>query len=168
MNKILIAEPIYSAMPPSVYFNRIAFWKETFAEDERGFGPNHVRSMVIGPRNGIRIARDKAVRAALEHKATHLFFMDDDILVPPDILSNLLAVDQPIVGGLIHRDNGGSVAGSSKAWCLPVRGRCCRLYANPNGRAGQAIGGRTLDIQLRRYRPVDGCHLLSVGDLSRL
>lgn len=124
MNKILIAEPVYQAIPPSVYSNRLAFWRKSWAEqyteepneldmDSMVLGSTWhttknygLASMVIGPRNGIRLARDRAIREALRLKSTHLLFLDDDIVVPPDILAKLLEVDKPIVGGLIHRDNG--------------------------------------------------------------
>lgn len=104
MNKILVAEPIYHAMPPQVYFNRIAFWKDVYGDEEQGFYKTN--PMILGPRRNIRSARDLAIRKALEMKATHVFFMDDDILVPPQILGVLLRLDKPIVGGLIHKDDG--------------------------------------------------------------
>lgn len=98
MNKILVAEPIYHAMPPKVYFNRILFWK-----DEHDF---KLRPYVMGPRQNIRKARALAIETAIAIEATHLLFVDDDILLPDGIVSQLLAVDRPIVGGLIHRDSG--------------------------------------------------------------
>jgi GT2 family glycosyltransferase len=63
-------------------------------------------SFVLGPKHAIRGARDLAIRKALELKATHLFFLDDDITTPRDILARLLECDKPIVGALVHRDNG--------------------------------------------------------------
>jgi len=105
MDKILIAEPIYTAMRPDVYFNRIAFWKSVWANDvAQGF--YDARAVVMGPRRAIRDARDLALQMALQNKATHLFFMDDDILVPPHILDVLHRADRAIVGGLIHKDDG--------------------------------------------------------------
>lgn len=105
MDKILIAEPIYSGMRPDVYLNRIAFWRNVWANDvAQGF--YDARPIVMGPRRAIRDARDVAIRTALEHQATHLFFMDDDILVPSHILDVLHRADLPIVGGLMHKDDG--------------------------------------------------------------
>lgn len=105
MDKILIAEPIYSAMRPDVYFNRIAFWKTVWANDiPQGF--YDARAVVMGPRQSIRNARDTAIRMALQNRATHLFFMDDDILVPDQILNVLQQAKRPIIGGLIHKDDG--------------------------------------------------------------
>lgn len=104
MHKILIAEPIYHALPPAVYFNRIYFWQQCFAlQVSRDI---RVKPIVMGPRRAIRSARDLAKVTAFEMDATHVLFLDDDIRVPPTLLEHLLAVDKPIVGGLIHRDDG--------------------------------------------------------------
>jgi GT2 family glycosyltransferase len=43
---------------------------------------------------------------AREKKASHILFLDDDILVPHDILQSLLYVNKDIVGGLMHKDDG--------------------------------------------------------------
>ena len=119
--KVLVAEPIYSALRPDVYFNRLHFWKAAWGWEPsphpmrwvRGNGevtPDDfqytARTTVMGPRRGIRDARDRAIAMAIAEGATHLFFLDDDILVPPQILTELLLCDKPIVGGLMHRDDG--------------------------------------------------------------
>lgn len=104
MNKILIAEPIYHAMRPEVYFNRIEFWKDVFGDMEQGLFS--AKSLVLGPRRAIRSARDEAIKTAIQQNATHLFFLDDDILVTPQILGVLLQADKHIIGGLMHRDDG--------------------------------------------------------------
>lgn len=101
VQKILVAEPIYSAMRPEVYANRLEFW----AYMSKHSGARLI-SLILGPRRSIRSARQIAVQMAMEKAASHLFFMDDDILVQPDILQQLLRVDKPIVGGLMHRDDG--------------------------------------------------------------
>jgi hypothetical protein len=111
VNKVLIAEPIYHAMPPSVYFNRIAFWKELEKYGMNGYALPLTKTMpmVMGPRRAIRSARDLAVNESFSRGATHVLFLDDDILTPEDILIQLLQVNKPIVGGLIHRDDGSPI-----------------------------------------------------------
>jgi len=105
MKKVLIAEPIYTAMTPDVYMNRIEFWKTVWGNDvPQGF--YRAMPLVMGPRRNIRSARDIAIRKALELDATHLFFLDDDIKVTPQILDVLLRQDKAIIGGLIHKDDG--------------------------------------------------------------
>lgn len=109
---ILIAEPIYEGMKPAVYFNRISFWgctadgRKTKLPDGKHTVNFVVKPMVMGPRKAIRIARAEAIVAALDNRCSHLLFIDDDVLVPQDILSRMLMVDADIVGGLMNRDDG--------------------------------------------------------------
>jgi GT2 family glycosyltransferase len=44
--------------------------------------------------------RNTIIRQALKHECTHVFFMDDDVLLPPDTLLKLLEHDKDIVSGL--------------------------------------------------------------------
>jgi glycosyltransferase involved in cell wall biosynthesis len=119
ISRVLIAEPIYHALVPLVYGNRIKFWKNVFIGEyvaeqlvaEFGVVSNtvvsyDVNSLIMGPRRNIRSARATAIKMAREKKASHVLFIDDDILVPEDILERLLRVDKDIVGGLMHRDDG--------------------------------------------------------------
>lgn len=50
-------------------------------------------------------ARNLLVTYALDLPThpTHIFWMDDDMLVPPDAVARLLAHDLPVVGGLYHQ-----------------------------------------------------------------
>ncbi len=120
--KILIAEPIYQGLVPQVYANRIAFWEKTFQRQYlvgSGMTINGISSglvkqymvnpMPIGPRNAIRLARQKAIAEALASGATHILFMDDDVIVPPTILGDLLRVDGDVVGGLMYKDDGSPI-----------------------------------------------------------
>ena len=54
----------------------------------------------------VHVARNDIVKATLEQhpEVTHLFFIDDDIMMPPDGLMQLLSRDLPVVTGLyVHR-----------------------------------------------------------------
>lgn len=44
--------------------------------------------------------RNTVIRQALENNCTHIFFMDDDMVFPPDTLMRLLVHDKPIVTAL--------------------------------------------------------------------
>lgn len=44
--------------------------------------------------------RNMMIRQALDMDATHIFFVDDDVICPPDTLMKLLAHDKDIVTGL--------------------------------------------------------------------
>lgn len=49
----------------------------------------------------ICVARNMAREFALATGASHLFFIDADVIVPPDALKRLLALDHPLAGGLV-------------------------------------------------------------------
>jgi glycosyltransferase involved in cell wall biosynthesis len=56
--------------------------------------------------NGVRLypiitARNMAIDYALHRQADWLFFVDSDVIVPPDSLTKLLALGRPLVGGLV-------------------------------------------------------------------
>lgn len=49
--------------------------------------------------------RNLMIQTALEQKATHILFVDDDMAMAPDALTNLLAHDKDAVSGLyLHRN----------------------------------------------------------------
>jgi hypothetical protein len=48
-------------------------------------------------------ARNHAVQLALDHGFTHLFFLDDDVIPPPDAISRLTIQGAPITSGLYYR-----------------------------------------------------------------
>ncbi len=48
-------------------------------------------------------ARNNAAMQALEHGFDWLFFLDSDVIPPPDAVLRLMKHDQPIVSGVYHR-----------------------------------------------------------------
>ncbi|MBN3037234.1 MAG: hypothetical protein JW834_02200, partial [Candidatus Diapherotrites archaeon] len=48
-------------------------------------------------------ARNRIAKAALDSGCTHLFFMDSDMVFPPNALKKLLSLDKPVAGGLYFR-----------------------------------------------------------------
>lgn len=120
--RVLVAEPIYLGMSPAVYFNRIAFWKSIFEGDNRPDRTYSVKPLVMGPRESIRNARDKAIKIATNYNATHILFIDDDVKVPENILESMLSIDKDVVGGLMKSDNGKPIvfratqSGSEGVW----------------------------------------------------
>lgn len=102
--KVLVCEPIYLGVHPSVYSSRIQFWSKL--QSHRILGDYKVNSLVVGPRENIRTARAKAIKEAIKSAATHVLFMDDDVRIPANILEELLILDKDIVGGLMHKDDG--------------------------------------------------------------
>jgi hypothetical protein len=47
-------------------------------------------------------ARNMCIEFAMQTGASHLLFIDGDIIPPPDIIPKLLEVDRPAVGGLVY------------------------------------------------------------------
>lgn len=47
-------------------------------------------------------ARNMCIEYAMQTEATHLLFIDADILPPRDVIAKLLAVDHPAVGGFVR------------------------------------------------------------------
>ena len=54
----------------------------------------------------IDVARNALVRAARENKAAFIFFLDADVLPPPDIVQRLMAWKVPIVSGVYWSKRG--------------------------------------------------------------
>lgn len=72
---------------------------------------NGLRNLILPGRNAIIYpsgmpychARNSACMAALEFGASHLFFMDSDVIVPPDTVLRLLSHDKDVVSGVYCR-----------------------------------------------------------------
>lgn len=45
-------------------------------------------------------SRNLIIQQAIDNECTHIFFLDDDVVIPPDTLMKLLADDKDIVSGL--------------------------------------------------------------------
>ena len=54
----------------------------------------------------IDVSRNTLVRSAQEHKAAFIFFLDADVLAPPDIVLQLMAWKVPIVSGVYWSKKG--------------------------------------------------------------
>ncbi len=116
MNKVLICTPIVTGVGPKAYHSHCMMWKHigqqsVYSASEMGVEavagrPYGAGQFVEGPRKSPRLIRNAAVKLLLESEATHLFFLDDDMIVKPNIVGLLLAADKPIVGALVHRNDG--------------------------------------------------------------
>ncbi len=60
--------------------------------------PNTICMFVHGP--SIANNRNQIIRAAIQNKMTHVFFLDDDVICKPDIIFQLLKHDKDIVCAL--------------------------------------------------------------------
>ena len=54
----------------------------------------------------IDVSRNTLVRSAQEHKANYIFFLDSDVIPPPDIVQVLMAWKLPIISGVYWSKKG--------------------------------------------------------------
>ena len=94
---VLIATPISGA--ELVFYE----WSENMINTWLNFPKDMKIARVRFPEPVIDISRDKAVQMAIQSGAKWLFFLDADIMAPPDTLTRLLAHDKDIVGALYVR-----------------------------------------------------------------
>ena len=95
--RILVFTPILASLPPEVYANHIVRFQEEFDEARSTGLRIHFRNAV---RTSIVSARNAAVREALDGDFTHLFFLDDDVILPPRAISRLVEHDRDVASGL--------------------------------------------------------------------
>lgn len=102
--RILVCTPIYQGMSAPAVNARDEMFAAAGAA--KVLGKYSVKSMTFGPRTAIRRARNEACESLKVLAATHMYFADDDIVMQPDVLDHLLAVDADIVGSFCLRDDG--------------------------------------------------------------
>lgn len=98
-HKILIGCNLLTEVKSMAYPNHMQFWCNV----ARKFDNDQI--IFFSPRRvGIDRMRNEAARMALEYECTHLFFYDDDVLLPSDTLDVLLKTMEEtkakVVGGV--------------------------------------------------------------------
>jgi hypothetical protein len=95
--RVTIVMPLYGHVAPVVLVAYTALLRRC---QEHGLAPDALFS------EGALVdeARNQLVRRAFETnpEVTHLFWLDSDVLPPPDALERLLAHDKQVVGGVYH------------------------------------------------------------------
>lgn len=89
MSKVLIGVPTKASTEHTDfydYYNLIERIPDTLHMFARGQSPAKNRNLII--------------QAALDNECSHVLFIDDDVIPPPDILKKLLAHDKDVVSGL--------------------------------------------------------------------
>lgn len=101
---VLACVPAYGGTDPDPLMALIVASQETGrAEQRRDY---EVRWMVGGPKVPIAKVRNTACHVATKGGATHLFFVDNDMLIAAKLLGHLLALDLPIVVPMFFRSGG--------------------------------------------------------------
>lgn len=104
-NRILCCVPSYHAVEPLPFAHFLSLSQECGRAEAAG--KYEVRWLVGGPKVKTHVVRDQACHLVLAAKATHLAFIDDDMLPDPkDLFEKLLAHDKDIVAPLFFRSSG--------------------------------------------------------------
>lgn len=103
--RILCSIPTYHAVDPHPFLKFLEVAQE--AGRAEAAGKYAVRWQVGGPKIKTQNVRNQACKTVLEGGATHLAFVDDDMLLEPkEIFERLLAHDKDIVSPLFFRTEG--------------------------------------------------------------
>lgn len=98
-NRVLVAVPTWLSVYPESYANHSgSFMEEIKMARDTGLEIEFAPLL----RSSIVTARNELVRKAIERGCTHLFFMDDDMLMPIGAIHKLLSRNKDIVSGLCH------------------------------------------------------------------
>lgn len=95
--KTLILVNALTSVSSFVYANHIAFATQTIRKR-----PDDKIDFFCPHRMTIDNARNVAAKMALESGCDYLFFLDDDVLVPPNALDLLINADKDIIAGLVY------------------------------------------------------------------
>lgn len=97
--RVLVSVPAWGEIYPEAYINHVAsLMRETKSSKDTGI------ELVFAPmiRSAICCARNELVRTMKRLDCTHLFFMDDDMLMPENAIHRLVRVNGDIVSGLCY------------------------------------------------------------------
>lgn len=142
--RVYIAVPAYGAMPAQVALNLALLFHETAS----------AVSATIGMTNlcYLHMSRNSLVEGALQADATHIFWLDSDVICPPGAVKHLLRHDVDVASGLYHYKDGNGRRHAPVAW------------------QGDDMGG--VNIDLREPQWVDGvglgCVLMKTDWLKKM
>lgn len=149
--KILCCIPVYKAVEALPFMSFLLFAAEAGkAEVSEKY---KVRWNVGGP--GVRTSnvRNAACDFAIKGKATHILMVDDDMLIPPDIIEKLLAMDVPIACPIFFR------SGDDNAPLVydidPDSGEPVNMMDYPIDQVFEAPGGVGTGVMLIRRDVID-------------
>jgi hypothetical protein len=97
--RILFAVPAWGDITPEAYGNHMGCMQAEMKNASQTGMEIEFAPMI---RSAIVPARNELVRIALKRDCTHIFFMDDDMLMPPGALHRLVNRNLPAVSGLCH------------------------------------------------------------------
>ena len=144
--RILCCAPVYESVKALPYMYHLLFAAEVGKAEAAG--KYRVRFNVGGPGVRIPTVRNTAVAIAMQGNADYLFFMDDDMLVPPDIIEKLLSMDVPIACPIFFRSSDGNDA--LAYYIDPESGEPDNMTDYPVDQVFEAHGGCGTGVMLIR------------------
>jgi len=103
MIRVLAAVPTYHAVEPEPFLNFLIFSQTTGIAEAHG--KYAVRWCVPGPKIKTVSARNIVSNLAMESESDFLLLIDDDMVVPKDMLARLIMRDVDIISPLFFRAN---------------------------------------------------------------
>lgn len=109
--RVLVGIPLKGHTPPASYHDRMLMWKNLGGQEATDFyekkNPRYVFALGAVGEILTPYAREKLGESAIspEVDADYLFFVDDDMLCPPDLFYRLVKHDKPIVAALAFTRN---------------------------------------------------------------
>lgn len=97
MAKVAVGIPLYGYVPAFVYWRHLG-WVVTCTVQTR-----EMTGLLGSESCYLPAGRNRIVKDALEGGFTHLFFLDQDVIVPPGTINKLLAHKKPVVGALYYQ-----------------------------------------------------------------
>lgn len=97
--RVMVSIPAWGDIQPEAYINHVG----TLMRESR-FSEKTKIELEFAPmiRSAICCARNELVRQAIKRECTHLFFMDDDMVMPDHAIHKLVRRNVPIVSGLCY------------------------------------------------------------------
>ncbi|MBF0562597.1 MAG: hypothetical protein HQL37_11370 [Alphaproteobacteria bacterium] len=152
--RILCSVPVYHAVEPLPFAHFLSLSQESGRAEAAG--KYEVRWLVGGPKVKTQNVRNTSCRVALDGNATHLAFIDDDMLPEPkDILERLLAHDKDIVAPLFFRSSGNF---DPLVFDLDGSGEPVPMLNYPRNALFQVNGGVGTGVMLIKSRVLKAMH----------
>lgn len=99
--RILATVPVYHAVEPIPYMTHLILSQESGRARERG--QYDLRWCVPGPKAKVVVARNMASQICLNSGGDYLLLVDDDMVVPYDMVASLLRHDVDIISPIFFR-----------------------------------------------------------------
>jgi hypothetical protein len=95
--KVAVGIPLYGYVPAYVYYRHIRW------SIECSIATREIQGIIASENCYLPWARRDIVNDALKDQFTHVFFLDQDVIVPAGTIRRLLAHRKPVVGALYYQ-----------------------------------------------------------------